>query len=158
MWVKKKVPQVTFTTCTHSMWVCLASPKHSTEDGDSRFHLEIKKKKKKDLFLSTLMPFLMLYNMCIFISQKCSGNIRMMQSEHIFKQYEAIKERGSSQARRWAGMGSTEMHPCFVPGTQTGCVQGPSVPSGTWKTCSLGTPETTDHAALETEGLSCSSL
>lgn len=46
------------------------------------------------------MPFLMLYNMCIFISQKCSGNIRMMQSEHIFKQYEAIKERGSSQARR----------------------------------------------------------
>ena len=55
-------------------------------------------------------------------------------------------------------MGSSEMHPRFVPGTQTGCVQEPAVPSGAWKTCSLGTPETTDHAALETEGLSCSSL
>ena len=84
--------------------------------------------------------------------------LRMMQSEHSFKQYEAIKERGSGQACRGVGMGSSEMHPRFVPGTQTGCVLGPSVPSGAWKTCSLGTPGTTDHAALETEGLSCSSL
>lgn len=89
--------------------------------------------------------------MCYIHIPKCSGNIRLMQSELILNNMKLIKGEGSSQARRWAGMGSSEDTSLLCSGLQVRTAfAGPSgVPSGTWKTCSLGTPETTDHAALE---------